>query len=76
MIEVDQKSSDLLSATIVKVLGDLPLIQPEVIVLSKRTFSDLPKNVTVTDKTIEGEGNASFVVDFDLVNNQHVCTRT
>lgn len=72
MIEVDQESSALLTPSILQVLGDLPLIQPEVVVLSKRTFPDFPKNVSVTDKGIGAEGNASFVVDFGVVNNQNV----
>ncbi|XP_044740689.1 fatty acid synthase-like [Chrysoperla carnea] len=68
VVEVDNQLNDILAPVIFEVLSDLPLIQPDITVLSSRTFQ-LPNNCQVSDKTLESESKADYIVTFDLLNN-------
>ncbi|XP_044740687.1 fatty acid synthase-like [Chrysoperla carnea] len=67
VVEVDNQIKDILTPVIFEVLSDLPLIQPDITVLSNRTFQ-LPNNCRVSDKPLESESKADYVVTYDLVN--------
>ncbi|XP_044739892.1 fatty acid synthase-like [Chrysoperla carnea] len=68
VVEVDNGVNDILTPIIFEVLNDLPLIQPDITVLSNRTFQ-LPNNCQVSDKQLQSESKADYVVTYDLANN-------
>lgn len=70
--EATQKNAVLLGPVIHQVLGDQPLVQPEIIVLSKDVIQDV-SNVTVEDKQLSTmENNFTLVVGSKLLERQEV----
>lgn len=63
--------NDPLAATFVSVLQNLPLIQCEYIIISKQKV-EVPKGITVENKSIGTETDAMFVIDFDLTTRPDV----
>ncbi|XP_044734384.1 fatty acid synthase-like [Chrysoperla carnea] len=68
VVEVDNEVNDILAPVIFEVLSDLPLIQPDITVLSSRSFQ-LPNNCQVSNKPLETESKADYIVTYDLLNN-------
>ncbi|XP_044740690.1 fatty acid synthase-like [Chrysoperla carnea] len=71
VVEVDNQLNDILTPVIFEVLSDLPLIQPDLTVISNRTYQ-LPNNCQVSDKPLQSETKADYVVINDLVNNPDI----
>ncbi|XP_044732193.1 fatty acid synthase-like [Chrysoperla carnea] len=71
VVEVDNEVNDILAPVIFEVLSDLPLIQPDITVLSSRSFQ-LPNNCQVSNKPLETESKADYIVTYDLINNPNV----
>lgn len=75
--EADQVSlDDLISPWIFESLGDMPLIQADVNIISKKYKSkdeELPANLQVLDpKKLNGDNNALLVVGHQLLSNDRV----
>lgn len=60
-----------LGPTIHQVLGDQPLVQPEIVILSKTPIEDV-SNATVEDKPLSAESNCSLVVGSNLLQREEV----
>lgn len=58
------------SPTVLQVLGDLPLMQPEVLIYSKKTME--VENVTVEDKVLDKDDNASVIIGKNLLSRSDV----
>ncbi|XP_044739977.1 fatty acid synthase-like [Chrysoperla carnea] len=71
VVEVDNEVNDILAPVIFEVLSDLPLIQPDITVLSNRSIQ-LPNNCQVSNKPLETESKADYIVTYDLLNNPNL----
>lgn len=70
-MEIDSGDTEPLASTFQSVLLDLPLIQSEYIIISKRKLN-VSKEITVEDKNIESETEAMFAIDFDVTKRADV----
>lgn len=69
--EATEPDSALLGPTIHQVLGDQPMVQPEIVILSKTPVEDV-SNVTFEDKPLSAESNCSLVVGSNLLQREEV----
>lgn len=70
-MEIDSGDNEPLASTFQSVLLDLPLIQSEYIIISKRELN-VSKEITVEDKNIGSETEAMFAIDFDVTKRADV----
>lgn len=73
LVDEEYKSNSLepIIESIGDVLGDLPLIQAELLVISEETL-ELPKNITVENKKLTGETNTVVFVGANLLTRPEV----
>lgn len=63
--------TNLLSPYILKALGDQPLIQPNVTVLSTRNDFEL-ENIQVEDRNLSSESDCHLIVGSNILKRSHV----
>lgn len=56
------------------VLGDLPLVQAELLLISEEPI-EMPNNITVENKKLSGESNALLFVGANLLKRDDVSTK-
>lgn len=56
---------------IADILGDMPLMQAELLVISEEAI-EMPQNITVENKKLSGESNAVTVVGANLLQRPEV----
>lgn len=59
-----------LSPTVLEVLGDLPLMQPEVLIYCKKAME--VENITVEDKILQKDENALVIIGEKLLSRSDV----
>lgn len=64
---------DPIMETVADVLGDLPLVQAELLVISEEPI-EMPQYITVENKKLTGESNTVIFVGANLLQRPEVCT--
>ncbi|XP_049879210.1 fatty acid synthase-like [Pectinophora gossypiella] len=73
LIDEEYKANGLepLMEAIAEVLGDLPLVQAENLILTEETL-EMPSNITVENKKVSGESNAVMFIGANLLKRPEV----
>jgi fatty acid synthase, animal type len=73
-VDDEYKSNNMepVMETVGEILGDMPLMQAELLVISEEPIENLPNNITVDNKKLSGESNTVVFIGANLLKRADV----